>query len=152
MIREQFDADSKAPESDAPQKREFKALRLTSALVGSVGEVIQDGLPVESVPDLFGVARSVWRSWLHKGEQYLAASSADDVVVDADELCARLALAVRKARAEYERRRVAVLHVANNREWRKEISILERRFRRNWALVDPDGGDEDAYTPDERFL
>jgi len=58
----------------------------------------------------------------------------------------------RKALATYRLTRVDRLHDPCNRNWYKEMAILERRDRRTYGRQETAGGNDEQYDPDERFL
>ena len=69
-----------------------------------------------------------------------------------DKLCGEFVRRYRKAMAKHNIDRTDALHRRGNRQWYRELAILERRDRRTWGRYEPKGGSDEAFDPDDRFL
>lgn len=102
---------------------------------------LREGLPPETAAEVAGVHPSTLLRWRQKGERYIEdgepAEHADYGVFVSE---------FRKARAEFFRELIdEAVNAETPARWRRALSILARRDRRNWAVTAPS---DDAWAHD----
>lgn len=122
--------------------------RLDDKLISQFSRYVRKGLTFETCCELLSINYSLFLFWKRCGESYLAAEGADRE--PKDEMCARFVRQYRLAFGQYKEGLNDRLH--NSPWWRREMAILERRDRKNYARAEVLGGDEDQFVPDEKFL
>ena len=129
-------------------KRKYR--KLDGRLVEDFARLTRRGLPIDAACDYLGVATASLYHWVKQGKAYLDSEVTQRIEEHA--ACADFVMALRRATAEYRLERVDRLHRSSGKTWIREMTILERRDRKNFGRRDPAGGDEERYDPDERFL
>ena len=121
---------------------------LNAVLTESFCEFVRKGLPADGVCDLLGISTGSFWEWMRKGEQYLRG----DLKPDEHFVYGRFVQEFRRASADYRLRIIERLDRGGNGLWARDMTILERRDRRNFSRQTPQGGEDSQYDPDERFL
>ncbi len=111
--------------------------------------LIKKGLPPDAVCDYLNVSRSAFQAWVRKGETFRNGGNEPKEFA----LYAAFVGAFRRASATYRKRIIAQLHRSGNQYWAKEMTILERRDRKNFSRHEAPGQEgNESFDPDERFL
>lgn len=131
------------PPKEKKTGRESKLL--SPALIRQIAGLIQRGLPFDVAFEYVGLHAQRYSEWLAMGNAFLISGEPA-----AHEVYGDFVLAVRKARAAYILKRVDRIHTSW--EWRRELALLERRDRRNFARIEAPGGVPESLDPDERFI
>lgn len=128
--------------------------KLTEKLIDDVTELIEEGLPVESVCAYLGITEHTYYDWKEKGEKYLIElHSGRGPEFPEDHLEARFMLAVVKARASLELELVRDLKDEKAlARWVRNMTILERRFRTSWGRNESLRVETESVAPDEAYL
>lgn len=143
----------KEPDDGTPLKRRHKTsvnIRtvLTQGLVRKFCRIIRRGLPADGATDYLGITPSTYWSWVRKGELYLSG----DQEPASHAIYAHFLMEFRRATAAYRLERLDEMHRGGNRQWFRELAIMERRDRLNFGRNEPSGGGATDYDPDDRFL
>lgn len=121
---------------------------LTEELIKKFCRYIRRGMPVDGVCDYLCISYQAFHNWRDKGEKYLLGDSQPREHA----LYGLFAMKLRRAMAKYRYKRIKKLHSGGPGIWVREMTILERRDRRNFSRDDPQGGNDQDWTPDERYL
>lgn len=119
--------------------------RLDRKLITFFCDLTVRGLPADGICDYLGISPEYYYRWLRVGNQLLEEGNIKRIE-------AIFVRRYRKALAIYRLDRVDRLHDPVNRNWYKELAILERRDRKTYGRKEQPGGSEDTFDPDERFL
>lgn len=122
--------------------------RLDDDTIDQFCELVREGLPFDACCDYLGISSTTFYAWLDKGKKYLANGGNPDE----HEMCGRFYQRVRRAHAEYRRMMNQRAHSGAPGTWVRDVTILERRDRRNYGRYEPEGGNDEQYDVDERFL
>lgn len=118
--------------------------------------LVEEGHPFAVICDFLGLPYPTFWHWMNNGTSYLDLGAKHDPESKQNKdhkVFAEFVLGCRKALATYKMRVHKRLHLEDApEEWRRDMTILERRERDTWAKDDPMGGTQDSYDPDERFL
>jgi len=117
----------------------------TLQLINSFCDLIVRGLSPSAACDYLTISTEHYYLWLRSGSKLIRAGQTE-------ELKAQFVLRYQKAFATYQLDRVDRLHDPVNRNWYRELAILERRDRKTYGRQEQPGGSDDSYDPDERFL
>lgn len=120
---------------------------LNVKLAKQVCRYVKMGLPTDACCDLLGIAPTTWYLWRAKGEKYINGDGEPAHYRKYGMFVAML----RKAMAEYRLGLNMKLH-GDEGDWVQAMTILERRDRRHFSRNEPQGGDEQEYQPDDRYL
>lgn len=136
------------------RNRNIEKSKLSEELVKEACELIEEGLPLESVCAYLGITRQVLYDWSEKGEKYLLElHSARGPEFKEDVLEARFLLATAKSKAVLE---LALVRDLRNDKaharWVRNMTILERRFRKDWGRSESIHVETEAMAPDEAYL
>lgn len=118
--------------------------------------LIKRGLPPDTVCDYLLLHDRAFWLWTTKAKQHL--NTPRHKIPRQYRICVDFYNAHRKARAEWEAERIDALHGRDARgkpkktNWVREMTILERRDRKNFGRMDPQGGADEDFDPDESFL
>lgn len=134
--------------------------KCTEAVTNEFCRLVRMGLPYDKCCDRLGIARVNANKWLRWGEDYLLASD-DEVEALTErnkirgENYARFFIEVKKAGAEFQIETLE--NDIDGGDWRKGITMLERRDPSNWAAVRNryemrPGSEDGVFTPDNSFL
>lgn len=121
--------------------------RLTEQTTAQFVELIKKGLPLDGCCDFLTISGEAFWNWMRKGTMYLADNEPSEY-----EPYGRFVAAIKKATAEYRIDRLESLHRAGNRNWFRDLAILERRDRRSFGRWEPQGGTDDTTDKDEKFI
>lgn len=123
--------------------------RPTPDLTKAFAKLVEEGSPFNVVCDYLGIPQSTFYNWQRKGRFYNQSPEAEPKFKAYGDFEA----AIRKAGAAYYLELVRRLHDPKNARWNREMSILERRDRANFAKFDVLGAAAEAETldPDERY-
>lgn len=111
-------------------------------------KLIKKGLPFDAVCDYLGISQANYYNWKRKGDLYLAGNNQPA----ADAIYGYFVIKTKKALAKWRLDITEDMMIPGNRQWARNMTVLERRDRPSYSRQAPDGGDEEDYTPDERFL
>ena len=114
-------------------------------LITAFCDLIVKGLAVDAVCDYLSISNNDYYDWMRKGKKYLERDKPS-------KMQAIFLTRFKKALAMYRLDRVNRLHDSTNRNWYKELAILERRDRKTYGRNEQPGGSDDTFDPDERFL
>jgi len=126
-----------------PTQKGMKVLDLP--LITAFCDLIVRGLAVDAVCDYLSIGNNEYYNWMRDGKNYLEND-------EPDKLQAIFLTRFKKALAMYRLDRVSRLHDSTNRNWYKELAILERRDRKTYGRNEQPGGSDDTFDPDEKFL
>jgi hypothetical protein len=110
--------------------------------------LIKKGLPPDAVCDYLNISRSAFWNWITKGESFRNGDGEPKEY----QLYGAFVGEFRRATALYRLRRLNALHRPGNNLWAREMTILERRDRKNFSRNEMPGGSVESIQPDERFL
>lgn len=143
MERKRLKAGAKAPEP----LRLPGALKLDETLIRRFCRIILKGLPLDGCCDYLGINPSTFYAWLDKGKKYLDGGNKPPE----NKIYGLFVHHIRKAFGRY-RLRMNIRAHKGGRYWVRDVTILERRDRRNYSRNEPEGGTEESFDPDERFI
>lgn len=121
---------------------------LTIELIQLFTQEVREGLPFDGVCDYLGIRTHTFWKWKRLGEAYLSG----DGTPEEHSIFGLFVQEIRKAAAEYRKTRLQSLHTPRNKNWFRDIVILERRDRKSFSKHDPLGGTDEDVDFDERFL
>ena len=142
---------TQGPPPQEPKKRIYldssrRPSKLTQELIVQVCDLLEQGMPMDGVCDFLGIAPQTFWTWLRKGTLYLQ----DPEIQPKYRLYGDFILNTRRSAAAYRLHLLNRLHTGSN--WSREMSILERRDRKNFSRFDPYGyGTYEQLDPDEKF-
>lgn len=122
--------------------------KLDAELIADLCDLLEEGLPLDGCCDYLGISTTAFLEWRRKGELY----GRQPKVPKEYRLYVRLWLKTRRAHAIYRLERQRRLNDPKNRDWVRDLAILERRDRLNYGKKEPEGGGMEDFDPDERFL
>lgn len=143
-------ADTTEPE----QKREYKYAvkrkceKISLDVIEHFCRLIAGGKPATTACDYIGIRDTTFQAWRRKGEMVLAGQGADIEQADLYEI---FVCAHRRATAEWLIARIDSAQQRGNRNWFRDIKMLQLRDRANWAY-DAQGGQEEVFEANETFL
>jgi hypothetical protein len=125
--------------------------KCTKELTDRFCGLIERGLPGDGCCDYLGISRTAFHVWIDKGSRYL-----DGGLEPAEwKVYGYFVNRYRKALAAYRLTITDDLHgrelLEKNKGWVRAITLLERRDRRNYGRGEPQGGNIQDYSPDDRF-
>lgn len=123
--------------------------RLDDDLASKFCELIKRGMPFDGICDFLGVNSSLFYEWIRKGEAFL---NSGDEAIQEHEIYGGFVALIRQASAEYRLTLINSVHREGNRNWFRDVCLLERRDRKNFSRSEPTGGDDADYSPDEKFI
>ena len=106
------------------------------------------GLPLEVACDFLCLPTATFWVWSRRGDQWLK----NDQLPKKDKIFGMLVMSYKRALAEYKGTMIQRMNNSENNMWVRDMTILERRDRKNFSKIDPQGGAEEDYDPDERFM
>ncbi len=131
-----------------PQLKAEKRRVLDGDFIKKFCGYLKEGMPIDSICDYMSVDGTTFYDWVRKGEGWIDGGQDDK----ATEVYGLFVQQMRKESANYRFTLVRRLSRPANRQWRRELAILERRDRRNYGKQEQAGGTIDEYNPDEKFL
>lgn len=159
--REAFGRDKKKPvhPKASPVKPIYKApiqlkagvSKCTEKIVRKFCELIEEGIPAGTVCNFLGISNTAFHNWMRRGESYNDAGEEGGCPAE-HEIYGVFVRAYKKAASRYLIKRHRILHNTNDKNWYREVVILERRDKKNWSKDAPPGGNEDQYNGDEKFV
>lgn len=129
-------------------KKRCKSSFLNEETIQQFCELIKRGLPPDGVCDYLGIANTTYYSWVRKGQAFVEGNGSPKEY----EVYGEFIKEFKKATAEYRLRLVDRLHRTKANNWYRDLAILERRDRKSFGRHQPQGGLDEDYDPDERFL
>lgn len=120
--------------------------KLTADLIDHFTDLIIRGLPIDGVCDYLSINPTTFWMWVHRGERRLGGETG------VKSIYGEFLVSIRQAGAEYRLMLVDRMHTTHSNLWTRDMAILERRDRKNFARIGPVGGEESEYDPDEKFL
>lgn len=131
-----------------------RATRLSDDLTKRFCRLIRRGVSPTAACDYLGISTNSYWTWMQRGEKHIKdlEDGSPDKPDSHDKLCGEFVRRYRKAMAKHNIDRTDALHRRGNRQWYRELAILERRDRRTWGRYEPKGGSDEAFDPDDRFL
>lgn len=131
-----------------PTDQQKPAQGLTDELVQQFCELVAEGMPMDGACDYLGIHSSTFWAWMRRGQHYCDdpenSNPEDKIYGDFVKTCKR-------ATAEYRLWLLRRIH--NSKDWKRELSILERRDRQNFGRFDLSGGTPfEVLDADERFF
>ena len=134
--------------SETPPVRKGPKTKLNDKVMSTFCRLTRRGLPPDGVCDYIGIAPTTFWNWIKRGELYING----DCSPPEFEVYGTFVMAFRKALAQYRLARLDQIHTPGNKDWYKEMAVLERRDRKSFGRVEPQGGSFEDYDPDARFL
>jgi len=134
-------------EPDNSPKARFSRV-LNQEVIDDFCSYIMKGLPTDGVCDLLGISTGSFWQWMKKGERYLRGN----LQPEEHFIHGRFVQEFRRASAGYRLKIIERLDRGGNMMWARDMTILERRDRRNFSRNAPPGGQDSSFDPDERFL
>lgn len=126
--------------------------KLSDELREKFVEAVRLGLPPARACDLIGIGESTYYRWMHKGKSYYEQLEEGDQN-DHHLVYYKFYRSVLKAAAEWQLEFVVRLGETKvEKEWYRNISVLERRDPQNWGKRPDQVSTEGDYSPDESFL
>lgn len=120
---------------------------LSPKLIESFCDLLRRGLPADGVCDYLRITKTSFWDWRRKGERYVE----DGGSQPEHALFGEFVVKIRQAMAEYRLDRVDAMHRLRS-QWVRELAILERRDRASFGRREPQGGTEEDFNADEKFL
>lgn len=140
--------------SEALTRRPRSQSKLTESLLKEAIELIVEGLPLESTCAYLGITQHTLYDWTEKGEKYLMelhTSRGPEFPEDVPE--ANFCLEIARAKATLELALIRELRdPKEHSKWVRNMTTLERRFRKNWGRGETLRTDTEAMAPDEAYL
>jgi len=140
--------------SKARSRKPAHVSKLSNKLIEKAIGLLLEGLPIDAVCDYLTITPHTYYMWKEKGEKYLLEENTPrgpEFPEDAAE--ARFLIAVSKARAEHQLSLVRrSFGDKNTPTWVRDMTILERRDRKNWGRNETIQVTDTASTPDEAYL
>jgi len=93
--------------------------KLTPELTKKVGELLEEGLYVETVCKAVGISTKTFYQWLNRGET--------------EKKYAEFKKVVEESEAKFEERLVGTIKTYSIEDWKAAAWLLERRFPRRWS-------------------
>lgn len=125
--------------------------RPTRELIKQFSALVEDGLPFDVACDFLGISSQSFWSWIRKGKFFNQSPESEPkykVYGDFEQ-------AVKKSAAVYYHKLVNRLHDPKNLKWQRDLAILERRDRKNFAKYDLLSGGAsqqlEELDPDSRY-
>ncbi len=139
--------------SEAGYRIEIKS-KLSDTLIAEACELIKEGLSRESVCAYLGITPHTMQDWQEKGEKYLLElHTRRGPEFHEDELEADFLMALARSKAELELEIVRELRDDKaHARWVRNMTILERRFRKAWGRNESLRVDMESIAPDEAYL
>lgn len=125
--------------------------KLTKELISEFCELVEEGVPADTVCDYFGITNSTYWLWLKKGAVYLE-SDDDSKETRKLKIYGKFAQEFRKAVAQYKIGMVKKLHSGKGNNWVRDLAILERRDPDTFSRNNTSQGNADHYDSDDSFL
>lgn len=140
--------------SEARTRKAAHCSKLTKKLIAEIKELIEEGLPLDSACAYLGITHHTLYDWKEKGEKYLIElASPRGPEFPEDELFAEFMLTVAKSRAALELELIRDLRDKKAlARWVRNMTILERRFRRDWSRSESLRVETEQTAPDEAYL
>jgi len=120
---------------------------LNEEMIEQFCDYVARGLPFDGCCDMLGISPSTFHTWKRRGQRWLDG----DGKPKTDEIYGVFVNSVKRAFASYRLGIVDKMH-SNSPYWVRDMTIMERRDRRNYCKSDPLGGTEDEYEPNEKFV
>ncbi len=131
-----------------PQKYKYARRKIRTSIDHDLIEIIcvrvSKGNALCDVANSLCLMPATLNEWKRRGEVYLDTQSNPEWAIYGD-----LALGLRAAMGDYASMIGRKIH--KDKEWFRNLKIAERRMPETYA-VDPQGGSESTYDPDENFL
>lgn len=138
-------ASAKKKKAAVPRLR----TKLTPALRKEFCELVREGAPLDLACDYVGISNGTFYNWKHLGETWIDEGQPEK---DPNRVFGHFLIEARKALAFYRIKTIRHLHTSPSGTWQREMTILERRDRKNFGRQEIAGGDETSYNPDDRFV
>jgi hypothetical protein len=144
----------KSRKSSEARTRLVVKSKLTLKLIGEAKELIEEGLPIDSVCDYLGITQHTYYAWKEKGEKYLIElHTSRGPEFPEDELEAMFMMACAKSRATLELEFIRDLCDDEAlARWVRNMTFLERRFRTSWGRAESLRIETESVAPDEAYL
>jgi hypothetical protein len=135
-----------SPPAPTERRQRLGCWSLTPELIEEFCRFVQSGVPETIVAGMLEIHRSTLQLWRRRGDRYLL----DEAAPEEDWICGLFVMSVARALGKYKAVRIRHLH--SSPMWVREMTILERRDRENFGRKEPEGGDEDSFDPEDKFL
>lgn len=122
---------------------------LNKAITKQFVSLLARGLGMGYCCDYLGINHGTFWEWRRKGELF---NKDDEDQFPQFRIYGRFVKAIRKAIAAYALHLTEELHTSGGKRWIKPLAILERRDRENYGKIKMEGGTDEEYNPDEKFL
>ena len=115
-----------------------------------IEQLIRKGMPLASVARSIATTETRLKRWLERGEVAVDEENWDE----SERIYSELFLRAARAQSLYEESQLDSLNDPDNGNWRRPLSILERRDARNWDRKPMDeGGDSgEEFEADQKFV
>ena len=121
---------------------------LTEETINQFAGLIERGLPLETACDYICLPTATFWLWSRKGDQWIK----NEQIPKNHEIYGIFVLTYKRALARYKAGMVERMNDTESSMWVRDMTILERRDRRNYSRNEPLGGDTEDYDPDEKFM
>lgn len=121
-------------------------VKLDDAKIKQICDLVRQGAGFDVALNYLGLQTDRFWKWMRRGEDYLRG----DLHPPEDEIFGKFVLELRKAHAEYIME--LTRGTRKDKGWFRDLSLLERKDRKNWSRRDPQGGSLENYDPNEKFL
>lgn len=112
-------------------------------------KLIYRGLPADGACDYMGISPSSFWAWLRKGEKFITGGQG---TAGADKIYGEFVMRFRRASARFRLRVIKRMDKTGGPQWVRDMTILERRDRKNFGRNEPMGGGDDDFDADDKFL
>jgi len=129
-------------------RKVFAPRALTKEVITQLVKLVKKGLPFDGACDYLGVRPDQFWLWLRRGDLYLTAGETPPE----DKIYGDFVQEIKAGFAEYRLDQIEELQRRGNRNWFRNLMILERRDRKNFGKTEAPGGTEESFQADERFL
>jgi len=110
---------------------------------------VAKGVPASTACDSLAIMGDTFHEWIALGENWLRGEG--DREEEVGRLCAGFVVGIKTAGAHWVEERLKVLQQEGNREWKRDMHLLEVRDPRNFSAA-AEGGNMESYDPDENFV
>jgi hypothetical protein len=126
--------------------RSTGGVKLDDTTIKQICDLVRDGAGFDVALNYLGIQTDRFWKWMRRGENYLRGNNQPPE----HEVHGKFVLALRKAHAEFIME--LTKGVRKDKGWFRDLSLLERKDRKNWSRRDPQGGSLENYDPNEKFL
>lgn len=134
-------------DDDFIQIKVNRRTKLDLELTDDFVEQITRGLTFDCVCNILRVSPSTFWSWIRKGEAFNKSDTPPEHAI-----FGHFVIEARKAAGDHIAMITDRWHDEDTPQWSQWATLLERRDRKNYSKIAPQGGVDEDYDPDESFL